>query len=544
MGTWVVELDGLEAGVSGASETAWRFALGRGVACTDAAFIPGGLIRWQSPSQRISIGQAGPVRLSGDQGEVVITNLPPDIEEPGPLDDLAQWAWQGREARLYWLPARVWANKVLSARGVLEQPVAGLIGDATLRFPLRDPRAGLEAPLQATKFAGDNVAPDGVEGAEDLKGKPKPICYGVVSNVPGVLVNFSKQVYQLADKAVTILCVRDGGLPLTASTARANVASMLANAPPPGGYDYVSGAEGTFVRFGHTPVFKVTFDLQEGATEADRTHAQVWKRIRTERCGTDAGDIDDASVTATDTADPKEVGFWWVEETNRKDALDKVLASLSGYEVLTLAGEWKIGRLEAPSGTPDVGLVVVTPSVAMKSTDRPLVALDRARPDYQPNGSPPYRVSVRWGRNHTVMSPADFAGSAAQRLKDKFATEWRVESATEASIWDPETETGDFPNAPEMILETGYQPGADNRTCPHAATLASERLALYTALTGQYQATFTPEPGDAILPGDVAQLTFAGYDLDEGPLFVVLQSGWLIEERKEAQATLVLGLQA
>jgi hypothetical protein len=538
MATYAVEFTGVDP--AGPTTHTFRFARGEGQAPTDVAHIPSGLLRWESPSQSIDISATGKVGSQADGGELVIANVPDDIAEAGPLDDLVTYAFQGRIASLFLLTGTAYASKTLVARGVLEQPVADA---ASLRFPLRDPRAELDAPLQTTKFAGDNVAPDGVEGAEDLKGKPKPIAYGVCSNIPGVLVNQQKLIWQLCDKSATVLCVRDGGIPLAASTSRGSLASLQSNAPPDGGYDFFAGSEGTFVRLGSTPSFKITYDVQEGATAPDRTHAQVWQRIRTERCATLAGDIVAASVTATDAADGNEVGFWWGDEITRRDALDQVLASLSGFEVQDLSGDWSIGRLSAPSGSAAIGLVVASETGTQRVTDRALISVERARPSYQPNGSPPYRVNVRWGKSYTVMASGDFAGAAAQRLKEKFSTEWRVETATDITIWNPVTNAGNFPNAPELTLETGYQPGADNRTCPHAATLATDRLTLYSALKGQYQVRFLAEPGDNILPGSVVQATYARWGLSGGPLFVVLQSAWVLEQEGEPSAGLVIGLQ-
>lgn len=536
MATYVVEFTGTDP-AAGTTLT-YRFARGQGVAPTDVAHIPSGLLRWESPTQKIGVSPSGQTSSEGDFGELVIANAPDDISGAADYDDLATYAFQGRVAYLYYLPGTAWSGKTLVARGVLEQPVAD---SASLRFPLRDPRAELDAPLQTTKYAGTNVAPDGVEGAEDLKGAPKPIVYGVVSNWPGRLVNQQKLIWQLCDKSATILCVRDGAVPLTAGTSRGTLASLQSNAPTAGGYDYYAGAEGTFVRFGATPVYRVAFDVQEGATSADRTHAQIWKRIRTERCATAAGDILTSSVTTVDTADANEVGFAWLEETTRREALDRVLQSLVGYEVQDLNGDWSIGRLQVPSGTPAIGLVVASESGVQKSTDRPLIGIERARPSHQPNGSPPYRVNVRWGRNHTVMGPGDVAGSAAQRLKDKFSTEWRVETATDTTIWDPSAATGNFPNAPEMTVDTGYQPGSDNRSCSHAAERASVLLDLFSPLKGQYQARFLAEPGDNILPGAVVRATYPRWGLSLGAKLLVLQSSWRLEEKGEPDAGLLLG---
>lgn len=547
---YVIELNGRDVPNAAVADETLLFAFGAGIAFTDHAYVPGGALLWDSAGLRIEISATGSTKLGAITGDIEIANLSSDITEVGPLDHLLNWAFQNRVASLYYVPGNVWADRVLEGRGALFQPVDG---GGVLNFALGEPRADLDAPLQTDLFAGDNVLPDGVQGGADLKGKPRAICYGTNSNITAAdsKVNTDREIYNPADKACTILCVRDGAYPLEASTARGSLASLEANTPPPGEYDYYAGAEGTYIRLGSPPVKTLTFDLQEGATEADRTHAQVWSRIRTERCGTDPGDISAASITAMDTATPKEVGFYFAKGESRRQALDRVLASLSGYEVQDLTGEWSIGRLETPAGSPELSLVMVTddPDFAMAATDRALVeAPKRAWPAYAPTGVPPYRVNAQWGLNNTEMAPEAFAADPAlARLRDKFSKQWRTETATDTAIWNPADGSGAFPNAPELTVETGYQPGADGETSPHTADEAARLLALYGSLPikGQYEAEFLPHPGDNVLPGAVIGMTYPTDGLDAGSLFIVLQSRLRVDaaDATRARSTLVLGLQ-
>lgn len=57
----------------------------------------------------------------------------------------------------------------------------------------------VNAPLQTTKYLGNNALPDGLEGTTELAGKSKPVCLGVVKNVPAPPVNTSKLIYQVND---------------------------------------------------------------------------------------------------------------------------------------------------------------------------------------------------------------------------------------------------------------------------------------------------------------------------------------------------------
>lgn len=525
----------------------FRFSQGPGVALDDA-YVEPGLAAWGSPTQRISIGSTGRVEIGGDEGEMIISNTPETSDTPGPWDELLDLVWNGKIARLYSVGA-VWANRVLVGWAALQQPFGNLVSDNTstssIRFPLRDPRSSLSAALQPKKFLGDNVGPVGVEGGPDMKGRPKPILYGAASNLPIPRVNESLLIYQVADRAVTVICARDGGVSLAGGVQRATLASLVANNAGSGKFDIYAGPQGTFIRLGSTPVYNITVDAAEGANAADRTHGKIWARLRAERCMPPYSFPNAAvgSTLAADTAAPGEAGFWWNSETDQKSALDAVLSGMSGFEVLDQAGVWQIRQLAIPSGATVIDLERLTTTTRLSVKSRRMTALQRVRPSHSADGVPPYRITVKWGRNYAVMDESNFAGGAIQRLRDKFAEEWRLETVTRPATWDPSTNTGLFPNAPELTVETGYTPGPDGLTCPAATTEALRLSNLLCVPRGQYQVSFVPDLTDHILPGDVVSLRHATSGLSSGPIFRVLQSSKLLGS-KGLEMDLVVGLQA
>jgi hypothetical protein len=151
---------------------------------------------------------SGPSRTA--IGEVSVNN------GDGAFDDLVRHGFDARAMRLLWAPSIPRPEYPLgfTTEFVGTQDVPEF-STARTAFKLRDELRALDVPVQDTKYAGDNVPPDGLEGGEDLLGKPKPIVYGKVFNVSPVCVNHSKQIYQVSDGAIaSIDDVRDKGISL------------------------------------------------------------------------------------------------------------------------------------------------------------------------------------------------------------------------------------------------------------------------------------------------------------------------------------------
>jgi hypothetical protein len=144
-------------------------------------------------------------------GDLVLAN------GDGALDALIGYGFDGRAITIRQGPpgAAYPSGYTTLLVGTMEQVE---VGRETVTVKLRDRQAELNVPLQATKYAGDNALPDGLEGVEtDLKGKPKPRCFGKVLNVPAVPVNTSKLIYQVNDGAIASLdAVYDRGVGLEA----------------------------------------------------------------------------------------------------------------------------------------------------------------------------------------------------------------------------------------------------------------------------------------------------------------------------------------
>lgn len=147
---------------------------------------------WQPADVKRDLFDSGTLQGRGRMafGDLVLLN--PD----GALDPLLTYGFSGREviirrgdsASAY--PGGFQTVLV----GTMEQPE---VQGQRMVIKIRDAQLRTDQPLQATKYLGDNALPAGLEGVEDLKGKPKPVCLGSVKNVPAVCVNTAKLIYQV-----------------------------------------------------------------------------------------------------------------------------------------------------------------------------------------------------------------------------------------------------------------------------------------------------------------------------------------------------------
>lgn len=140
----------------------------------------------------------GPNQTRGSVSIVhgTITLINPD----GALDFLGSYGFDGRDVWIYRIDASDMDTDIFFWRGNTESV---LLTETALIFTVREYTYALDVPLQPLKYAGTNVLPAGLEGgADNIKGKPKPVWLGTVWNVTPPIVNTSRLIYQLCDKAV------------------------------------------------------------------------------------------------------------------------------------------------------------------------------------------------------------------------------------------------------------------------------------------------------------------------------------------------------
>ena len=203
----------------------------------------------------------------------------------------------------------LWQGAVSQAQLTIDEVVLGI----------RDRLYELDSPHQSTLYAGSNTLPSGLEGVDDLKGKPKPLLYGKAFGLPAPCVNTSRLIYQVSARALqSVDGVYDGGSPYSAGAAYTDQTDMETNAPTAG--QYRAWLAGGMVRLGTAPTLGLTVDATAD-NAANSTAAQLLKTLALAR-GIDAGDISSADVTALDAANSAVLGVWVADSRSTLQVMD------------------------------------------------------------------------------------------------------------------------------------------------------------------------------------------------------------------------------
>ena len=242
-------------------------------------------------------------------------------------------------------------------------------------------------------------------GGEALAGQSRPALWGNAWNMAPAPVYPVTQIYECAAHRVySVASVAEGGLSLgTVGTAYTDLLTFLAGTTTAGSWDSCITATGAWIRLGSNPSLPITW-TGEGETDGVnrwRTVGQIVRRIVTTRGRdplADPGDLDTASFTALDTAQPDVVGLWSAAGAERtlREALEALLGSAGAVAFATRGGGvLRVQRLEAPSGTPDWEL-----------DERQIVSLEPV-----PLELPVWEVELKWRPNHRPLSTSEMAGA-------------------------------------------------------------------------------------------------------------------------------------
>jgi len=465
---WLMEIDALSLAASPAVSGGYAgSAFGEAAFADDAAGTTGGLVtlRWathgytthtaDTPAStyydgrltgaftvdRAIVGRDGIGGLARVFSDVTINNA------DGGLDALLRdYAIDGR-------PVRLLVGDVDAAYGTFGTVFSGVvetasIAEGTAQVRCTDGLSRLALPIQATVYAGSG----GLEGGDDLKGKPKPLCYGEVKNIRPPLVTAASLIYQVHNGAITdVAAVRDRGVALT----------RVLGAPAAGEYqpDLVNG---TF-KLGATPAGEVTCDVQGDTPTSGYTNhtGAIVQRILATRLAT--SDIDTTAFANLFSALSAEVGIWIdTEDQMVTDVLDELLGGAGCFGGFTRQGVFTIGQVSAASGAPVLEL---------DSADILSIAREPLPAPLEPIA---WRVQVGWGKNYTVQSDVAALTTAADRTFG--AQPQRVAANSDATIKSQHLLARDYGPVPSL-----YRDQAD------AETEAARLFGLWGARRAQYR---------------------------------------------------------
>lgn len=254
-----------------------------------------------------------------------------------------------------------------------------------------------------TKYLGNNVLPNGVEGvSSDIKGNIKPRIFGSVLNMSPIFVNTSQLIYQFSDRTTaTVNAVYDKGVALTLHQAYtwANFASFMAHTGVPTGKYITCGG---YAKLGGTPVGSVTGDCSDSFVNA----GDVFEAILAEESIT----LDGTSKTLLNTNG--NVGILVTSETGTTELLNTICKSCGAY--------WYF--LQNVVYVKDIALAS---TYVLDLTNSELITIDIVNTGLGQNGLPVESITMDYGKLETVQKETDLAGSVTADRKAVLASQYR-----------------------------------------------------------------------------------------------------------------------
>jgi hypothetical protein len=285
----------------------------------------------------------------------------------------------------------------------------------------RDQSYLLEVPLLKATYGGGG----GADGTTSLAGKPKPCCFGEVTNVTPVFVDPSNLVYQFHFRqAQSVDGVYDRGAPLIFSANYATFDALTAASISAG--HYATCLQFGLIRTGSTPSF-LTADVKGDAAGGYVNSTSAIAQRMIAGIGPYGPDnLDTAVWNAFELAVPQAIGWYRTEQILISDAVSEIVGGCGGYWGASFGGLIGANILSAPDGA-NVSYYFTASDV------RDIARLPPAAGTFPPR----WRQRVGWARNWTPMSGNDIADNPAlvsDARRQFLNEEYRFASATDADV--------------------------------------------------------------------------------------------------------------
>jgi hypothetical protein len=316
-----------------------------------------------------------------------------DIEIDNSTGDLDSWLgniWSNRAVRMYVGDMR-WVRA--DFRLVFDGISADLSsrGRDVLNLKVRDKLQRLNTTVTETKLGGASTNAD----------RLLPLCFGECHNITPLLIDKALLKYQVHNGQIErIIEVRDNGV-VVAHTANLAAGTFTLSATPAG-----------------TVTVSVQGDKPGGVYS--NTISGLVQRLAT-GFGKDpfvSGDLDAASLSAFNTANPQPVGVYLEDRENVLSVCQQLAASVGAQVVMTATGLLRVVQVSLPtSGTP-------TAVSSKHMAERSLHVIDRR----------PVVASVKVGYNKNWTVQKNLQTGIPPEHADLFAQEWLTKSATSSSV--------------------------------------------------------------------------------------------------------------
>lgn len=468
----------------------------------------------QAASYRRDIFGAGRIGGGSDVGGggIEVRN------DDGALDALLDAGWTGQPFRVLVGDDRApYAAFSPLLAGVADQPTSTR---TQLSIRLRDREQLFAKPVCPSKYAGTNGGPLGVEGLPaDIKGQRKPRCWGKLRNIAPTRVA-KMPIFQANDGA---LADWPGFYANGAAWERelpdyGSVAEMIATAPASG--KYRACLVGGYARAGSEPVGTVTADVVEGASAADRTAAQIIKRLVLASGVATLATISAADIALVDALQPAELGIYVNDDTSYASALDRVAETIGGWRGFDRFDMFRLARLDAPAGVPVATFRMFQRGDAARIDELQLLGLEP-----RPAAVPAWASRLAFDPNPNVIAEPAASVTDPERL-GWLRNAWRWASYEQAGV------KLQHPGAAELVFGDGYEQDATGPRVAGPATLFLDRGAAEAenirrlALFGRRQrfkatVALDEDTATAVELGRVVSIVYPRWGLGGGKLFRV-----------------------
>ncbi len=420
----------------------------------------------------------------------------------GGLDAYKGHAWN--EVRVWrWTEGTAFSAAVGLLNGLCGQPAYDHSSRQArrVRVNLYDFPAELEQAIQGTLYSGGN---DGVsvfyEGyADGLKGRPKPIAYGDLTDahLPAIQVNAGAYVFQLGDGALQgSEAIFDGGA-AAGYADEGDKSNAVFDATTPSAASYITNLTRGLVKINGSPVLGLTFGIK-GASAGGyvETVGPIAAKLLA-KAGVPGGRIGASVAALSSTA---KVGVFASEAINAGELIGWLARSCLTAILPDRAGVYQAYPFGPPAVSADAAI-----------GEDQVLAIEADDAGMAPIGE----IRVGWGRIWTTFSTGELKASVRNTSEaERLAEPYRWATLTDATV------KARFPRAWRTLsIETALRSEADAQAL---ATSLQTLFGLRADGTPRriWRVTVSQIDGLAAELGDTVALTYPPLSLNDNYVLI------------------------